>query len=134
MATIDDSEAALPNGLHDARLLRLTVDYTTSHVAMALDVLINDLRTPKYREGILDLTGVHCLVVDPPDASAALSSSRPSRIDTGSGQPNTSVIDLPSVPPGHFLQWFFVTDWNAFIRVMAKSADFRWAFDNAPRP
>jgi hypothetical protein len=97
---------------------------------MALDVVVNDERKLEYREGILHLTGVHFLVVDPPGANAALNSSRASMIDTGSGQPSTSTIDLPSVPSGHFLQWFFVNDWNAFIRIVAKDADFRWASVN----
>jgi hypothetical protein len=134
MPTIEQIVANLPNGFHDARLLRLAIDYVTGQVVMGLDVVVNDERKPEYREGTLRVTGVRCLVVDPPGANASSSSSQPSRIDTGSGQPTTSVIDLPSVPPGYFLQWFFVNDWNAFIRVVAKDADFRWADINPPGP
>lgn len=134
MATIEELEATLPNGLHDARLLQLTIDYATRQVVMALDVVVNDERKPEYREGSLHLTGVHFLVIDPPGTNATLSSSRPSMIETGAGQPSTSVIDLPSAPPGYFLQWFFVYDWNAFIRVVAKDAYFRWSSINAIPP
>lgn len=134
MATIDDLESSLPNGFHDALLLRLAIDYSVGEVLMALDVVINDAREPEYREGLLRMTGVHFAVVDAPGANATLNSSRPSRIDTGSGHPSTSVINLPSVPAGHFLQWFFVSDRNAFIRVAAKDATFTWADAINPPP
>ena len=46
MPTIEQLERNLPNGFHDARLRRLTIDYSTAHAAIALDVLVNDEREP----------------------------------------------------------------------------------------
>ena len=94
---------------------------------LGLDVMVNDERKPKYREGILRIMGIDFLVIDPPGPNAMLGLSRPSRIDTGSGQPSTSIIPLPTAPSSCFLQWFFVNDWNAFIRLAAQEAEFRWA-------
>jgi hypothetical protein len=132
MATIEHLESILPNGFHDALLLRLSVDYRIGEAVMGIEVVVNDERTPEYREGLLRMSGVHFLVVDAPGPNAILNSPRRSRIDAGSGHPSRSTIDLPSLPPGHFLHWFFVNDWNAFIRVAAKDATFTWAHEINP--
>ena len=46
MATIEELETTLPNGLHDTRLLRLTIDYGSRQVVMGPDLLVNDERRP----------------------------------------------------------------------------------------
>jgi len=127
MRTIEELELTLPNGFHDARLLRLDIDYCARQATITLDVVVNEERKPEFRSGVLRITGVLFLVLDPPGPGSTLASSKPSRIDTGQGQPNTSPLTLPPVPSGHFLQWFFVVDWNSFIRVCAEDASFEWS-------
>jgi hypothetical protein len=130
--TITQLEANLPNGFHDAHLLGIEVDYEARRAVMHVDVLTNAEEEPKYRGGTLTIIGLHFLVIDPPGPNAVLNSPKPSRIDTGSGQPSTAVISLPSLPPGCFLHWFFVDAWNAFIRVAARDAEWRWADGGSP--
>jgi hypothetical protein len=132
MATIEQIESSLPNGFHDALLLRLSIDYRIGEAVIGIDVVVNDERIPEYREGLLRISGVHFLVVDAP-GPVILNSPRQSRIDAGPGHPSRSTINLPSVPSGHFLHWFFVNDWNAFIRVAARDATFEWVDEISPR-
>ena len=127
MPTIEELELTLPNGFHDARLLRLDIDYRARQATITLDVVVNEEGKPVFRSGVLRITGVVFLVLDPPAPGSTLDSSKPSQIDTGQGQPNTSPLTLPPVPPGHFLEWFFVVDWNSFIRVCAEDASFEWS-------
>jgi hypothetical protein len=131
MATIEQLDANLPNGLHDAHLLGVEIDYEARQVVMHLDVLVNSERKPEYRRGTLTIIGVEFLAIDPPGPNAVLSSSKPSRIDAGSGQPSTAAINLPGLPPDCFLHWFFVNEWNGFIRVAAKDATWRWLDQSA---
>jgi hypothetical protein len=46
--------------------------------------------------------------------------AKPLWIDAGPGQPSKSVVQLPELPPDWFLHWFFVNEWNGFIRVAAR--------------
>jgi hypothetical protein len=132
MQTLDAIESQLPNGLHDAQLRELRVDYASRRAILVLNVLTSTPESegqPEYRQGELRIDGLFFLVLDPPGPGATLDSSRPLRIDGGPGQPSTATVKLPDIPPGYFLHWFFVDEWNAFIRVAARSAAFEWLND-----
>ena len=44
----------------------------------------------------------------------------PPTIDAGDGEPATSPLALPPVPPDAFLSWIFVHQQNTFLRVVAR--------------
>ena len=49
------------------------------------------------------------------------------RIDAGEGPANDEVKSrLPQVPDGCFLRWLFVNNWNRFIHICGRRADFTW--------
>ena len=36
------------------------------------------------------------------------------------------LLKLPSIPDNAFVNWIFVSDWNAFIYVAAQEATLKW--------
>ena len=134
MQAIEAIEANLPNGFHDALLRELHVDYVAHRAVFALDVLTStpeSERDQEYRRGELTILDALFIIVDPPGMHCSLKRTSPSRIDCGSGQPSTAPIELPTIPAGYFLHWFFIDDLNAFVRVAARSATFNWLNDKS---
>lgn len=124
--TFEELEHCLPNGLHDADLLAVQVDYRTRTATLDLDNDISALTETDmtYRRARLTFSGLQFLVLDPPHTSTYFAG--PSQIDAGRGQPSTAPCSLPELQPGCFLCWFLVERSNSFIRIAAGSVTLEW--------
>lgn len=131
--TLAELEKSLPNGLHDAELVGLEVDYAVRKAVLSVNVDIGDSDADtspdgeSYRRARIRFFGVQFVVIDPPTAGDSY--SRLSMIDTGSGQPRTSPCNLPPIREDCFLCWVFVTQWNSFIRISASDVALEWVDD-----
>ncbi len=135
-STLDDLAQTLPNGFHDAELTHLSVDYARGEVRLGLMIWIGEMSDETsgreaYRPAIVTVSGLVLLLIDPPCEGYPFGEPGAVRIDGGPGQPATSRSELPGIPDDAFLYWFFVDDWNAFIRVAARHATLEWT--GAPR-
>jgi hypothetical protein len=131
-ATLEAIEDELPNGLHDALLRGMSINYVEQRASFAIDVLVStpEIAGPsKYRSLELTVDGMLLVVIDPP-LSLATPADKSLRIDAGSGQPSTAPMQLPVLPAGYFLHWLFVSQWNSFIRVAGRAASYRWFDEN----
>ncbi len=126
IVTLDELAASLPSGLHDAKLLSLAIDYPRQRLTLDLRINVGDPDAPDTaarearRPVRMCFTGLLRCVVDPPDSRYPFDRAGPLTIDAGDGEPATSPRELPPVPPGAFLSWIFVYEWNAFLRVVAR--------------
>src|SRR5258708_4079603 len=125
---MESVEKLLPNGFHDGVLRRLVVDY--EHGTLCLDVefwigRMEDARREIYRLGRVTISGLELLVIDNPSNRYGPFTGE-LIIDGGPGQPSTSAAPLPSLPPGSFLYWLFVNEWNSFIRFAGHGALLEW--------
>ena len=81
--TFDELLQALPNGLHDAKLVRLAIDYADASVLLDLVLWMG---TEEDREAMrsasLRFTGLNYLAIEPP-IYALPGMSEPSTIDAG---------------------------------------------------
>jgi hypothetical protein len=114
----------LPNGLHDAELLHLHVDWV---VGMArLDVLVEVGRAEEAsrQSARLVFSDLQFLAIDPPDASQPGPGT--TWIDAGPGQPTTAPLEIPPLREGFFLCWLYVSAWNGFIRIAARDVALEW--------
>ena len=120
-----DRLSELPNGLHDAELVSLHVNYADGEVVLVVNVDVShpeesaESQSPSYRRVHLHVRDVQFVVIDPPHGSPAFKGL--SRIDGGDGQPQGNAIDLPQLQAGAFLCWIYVESSNSFIRIGAKS-------------
>jgi hypothetical protein len=126
VTTLEEVEAALPNGLHDAYLRTLSIDYANAELVLVLDGVVS---TPEsgneYRPLEVRVVGLLFAVVDVPPSVFDFS-GRGLRIDAGPGQPSTAEVELPKLPADCFLHWLFVAKLNAFIRIAGRDASYRW--------
>lgn len=127
---LEELEASLPNGLHDAQLRQFAVDYITRTASIVLSIWVGDARgstreaRETYRKARIDLQGLAFASVDPPEESGG---DGELRIDAGSGVAPTASLKLPSALPKEcFVHWIFVSEWNAFIHVAAETASICW--------
>jgi hypothetical protein len=130
MTTLAEVQATLPGwGLHDARLERAEIDWLARRAVLELRLMMSESQDMDQR-GRLILDGLVYCSIDPPEIDPAqhCEPTPPggARLDSGPGVAPTTDIKHPSIPPGTFVQWFFVSDWNAFIHVAAEAARFEW--------
>ena len=131
---MDELLRSLPNGLHDAELTAIAVDYARAEVTASVVVDFSDPDDPSSeglaRNARLVFTGVSCLVVDPPDVGAPEQTNAlltVNRIDADTGQPETSPQPHLRPPDGGFLCWLFLSSLNGFVRIGARDVRLEWA-------
>ena len=129
--TLSELEHTLPNGLHDAELLCISVDYVRRRLTLALDVFVGALDGPiekreAYRKGLVEITGLQFFVIEPPDPKYPYGHEKMSRIDLCDMRKNLDEKLLASLPSETFFASIWVNNWNAFAHVAAVNADLIW--------
>jgi hypothetical protein len=128
--TVDELEADLPNGLHDAMLRTFSENPADRRAEFILDVWLGDLHSTvnaereRYRPARLELLGLVYLIVDDPDPRYPAGDGSPLRIDACAADDDPGRSQ--QVPDGGFAGRFFVTEWNAFIHFAALDARLTW--------
>jgi hypothetical protein len=130
---MDELLGSLPNGLHDAQLTAIAVDYGRAEVIASVVVDFSDPDEPGTeglaRSARLVFTGVSCLVVDPPDMDAPEQTHAllaVNRIDADTGQPRRAPLLVLRPPDGGFLCWLYLSSLNGFIRIGALGVRVEW--------
>jgi hypothetical protein len=133
--TLNEIENSLPNGLHDAELSHIDIDYISREVKFYLKIWVGDPWSEKtelreaYRDARLTLSHFIYFVIEPPDSTYPYQKATSLRVDTGSIQTAkiaTSTKLPESIPDDAFSHWFFVQEWNAFIFAAAMDARLDW--------
>jgi len=132
-------EVPLPWGFHDACLERLDIDWAGSRLELTLRLMMSSHQDEDQRAKVVVRGLVYC-TIDPPVVHTSQSAQPAPRatsalwIDSGEGPGGDDAkARLPPPPPGCFLHWFFVYDWNAFIHICARDAELTW-LEDTPRP
>jgi hypothetical protein len=135
MGLLEIFDASFPNGLHDAEIERVALNYVSREAVFDLSVWVGDMDAAgetsreAHRRGRLVLADFLYCVIEPPDASYPyqdrgglwVASDGPVSGDKDPGR------HLPrNLPEGAFAHWFFINDWNAFIYVAAQKVTFEW--------
>ena len=129
--TLEELAHNLPNGLHDAELLGLNVDYVGRTISLIVEVWVGDIDGPietreTYRKARIDVSGLQFLVIEPPDPTYPYSDVEASRIDICDMSKNLDVKLVRSLPDGTSLSSLWVNDWNAFAHIAAQDATLSW--------
>jgi hypothetical protein len=133
--TLEELENTLLNGLHDADVHRIAIDYAERRVTFDLAVWVGKMEDPPerreaYKSGRIEVSGLLFIVMEPPDPRYPF--SRPcTTIDGCDMRKSIKAELLESLPSGSFFRSLWVNEWNAFIHIAAKSAALTWANDGA---
>lgn len=132
--TLDELYKTLPNGMHDAVVHSITVDYSKRQARFDISVWVGDLDSKDseareaYRDGELVLNDVGYYIVETPDPTYPYYGIENITIDTGNIDSLNKPIDvkLPPAQEGMLVNWIYVYEWNSFIYVASRSAELRW--------
>jgi hypothetical protein len=129
--TLEELENSLPNGLHDAEMQRVCIDYRQRTMTIDMSVFVGDVDAPlekreAYREATLVISGLQFAAIDPTDARYPFTSPGASRIDSCDMKKNLDPGLLQAVPEECFVGSLFVNDWNAFVHLAGLSAVIHW--------
>jgi len=131
-----EAENLLPNGLHDADLVRYSVDYETRTAEFEFNAWTGDMQAPpgpereRHERLILRVKGVYFIAIDPPDARPEYRDRKDLPEVLGfsawNGKPHVAKnIEAlaASLPQGLFCESGFVRNWNAFLHIAGESAE-----------
>src|SRR3954469_5716515 len=105
--TLTDIDRELPNGFHDAYLLRFAADYAKAALTLDLNLWIGtpDARTPedreRYKPGRIRIGGLQRCGIGPPDTSLR-PNPRGFRVDAGPVSDLDTPPKLPAAPADVF--------------------------------
>jgi hypothetical protein len=131
--TFEEVEKMLPNGFHDAKIVRMTLDYPAGVLLMTLQILIGrpgHSDEEEYGQAELSATGLYFCFIDPPDPTYAFRpNGKALGISGASESRESSVIEklLPKLPEGISLYRFYAEKSNAFIHVAATDIQVSWS-------
>ena len=120
--TLQEIENKLPNGLHDAQLLWLTLDLARSTLTLEVEV---DSAGPESGDSAdnttrakIAITGLCYFKLDPPDVLNPYAIGTATLIDTGNDPVEKGLVDrevATKLPRGSFLHWIYLNGWNAIM-------------------
>lgn len=137
--TIEQIEASLPNGLHDAEIRTCSMDYENARLALGVSVLVGLPVQPypeseRYRGGMLVFEGVLFYSVEFPRGDSSF--RHPGAVGFSSERMPLEQIPASlasTVPPESQCCSLFVRDWLSHIYIAAAGVSFSWATAE-PRP
>jgi|SRR5208337_1138082 len=130
--TFEELDRRFPNGFDDAEITSLTLDYQTRTAKLELNLRGNPPESPnrdEYQPALLLLDGFYYFVIEPPDAGHLW---YPQRSIQANGYPEDvrqfPLFEalMPKLSADAFCCRLYVHDWNSFIHVAAKDAQFSW--------
>ena len=130
--SIEDIERTLPNGLHDAIMLKHVVDYEKQTLEFYINVWVGDLDSSievereRYKEGVLKFEGLEYFVIEPPGEVKLL--FEPFSFSAGNPEVDKikPVVILPESPEGTFKAFFFIYKLEAFMHICASKVEFKY--------
>jgi hypothetical protein len=133
--TLEELESTLPNGLHDAEVKRIAIDYEVRRATLEIAFWVGDMDDPPerreaYKNGRVSISGLLFFVMEPPDPKYPFMDAD-LRIDGCDMSKNLSSELLRSLPSNSFIRSLWVNEWNAFIHIAATDARVEWLNDGA---
>lgn len=124
---LEEIQQSLPNGLHDAQIIRISLDYVKREVRLDLEISWSDPDDDLeiWRSATLVFASFLYCIIEAPDPEYPFATRKGLLVDAGSeDRASQSGTQLPEqLPKGAFKCWFYVNDWNSFIHLAALNAE-----------
>ena len=130
--TLEEAVETLPNGLHDAELLNLKVNYEKRTAEFEFNAWTGDVHAQnedereRYERVSVRLLGLKYLVIEAPDPVYDFESGTP--VVSGFSEWNGPASPLLQVSGQQGIIFYdktFIRDWNSFLHVAAESAELK---------
>ena len=119
--------AGWPNGLHDAFLRTLTIDYTSARATLALNIWVGDASAATeaereaYRPVTLSVSGLLWCIIESPESQDEVTAEG-LWIDGGLLSDLKEKPNIPTVLGDAPTLWIYVREWNSFIYLAGREA------------
>ncbi|HTC64442.1 MAG TPA: hypothetical protein VK709_16500 [Candidatus Saccharimonadales bacterium] len=130
--TFEELDQRFPNGFVDAEIRNLSVDYRNRTVVLEMNLRGNppdSAKRDEYRRATLTARGFYYFSMEPPDPEH-LHIQRPKITVDGFSEDSANFHLIQHLKTDlhvdTFICRFFVHDWNSFIHIAAKDAEFLW--------
>jgi hypothetical protein len=131
--TLEQLEQALPNGLHDAQIQQVEMDYEHARLVLRVKVLIGlpgqaPLDRERYRSGKIVFEGVQLLSIELPEAGTGF--QYPGSVWFSYERTLPGVIPVAvanALRPGTLSYSLFVREWLSCIQIAATEVGFSWS-------
>ena len=131
--TLEELDEKYPNGLNDAEVTSLAIDYRARTATMHLSMRGNLPDSPNsqdYAAATLSIEGFCYISIEPPDADHVSGWNR-SGIQVDGFPEDPKQFPLfehvkSELPVGAFSCRLFVHDWNSFIHIAGQDAELSW--------
>jgi len=128
--TLEELDEALPNGLHDARIARILLNYEEATVKLDVEILVGSPDEPKsdtYRNATVTFSKVLFSVVQMPENERIFGI-------TGSiwfifqrlAREQLAAKVAKAIPDNALCYSLYVLEWEACINLAAMEASFEW--------
>ena len=131
--TFEELDKRFPNGFDDAQIISIKIDYSNRQARLKISLRGNPPEDPnrdEYRRAELTILGFYYISIEPPDADhlfyPGLSNVTVDGMPEDPKQFPLFELLQPKLAAGAFCCRFFVHDWNSFIHLAAKDAEFSW--------
>jgi hypothetical protein len=131
--TFEEVENTLPNGFHDAKIVRITLDYPAGILLMAMEILVGtpgEADQEEYGPAELKANGLCFCFIDPPDPAYQFRPNGEALGVCGAEEPPDSPVIgnlLNKLPEGVSAYRFYADEWNSFIHVAASDVQVSWS-------
>src|SRR5271168_873683 len=131
--TFEQLDRNYPNGFDDAEMTTLSVDYGSGTATLHLNLRGNSPDIPdsqRYAREVLTLLGLYYFAIVPPDLDHLFSPTQSKVVFYGMPE-DSEQFPLyerlkPALPEDAFCCRFYIHNWNSFIHIAAKDAQFSW--------
>jgi hypothetical protein len=128
--TLDEFDQRYPNGLVDAEITALTLDYRNRIAELRLNLRCNSPDSPnsgEYAQAVLTLQKFYYFSIESPEPDHLYPVRPKITVEELPEDPERFPLFeyvKPMLPAGAFSGRFYVHDWNSFIHVAAPTAAF----------
>jgi hypothetical protein len=131
--TFEQLDRNFPNGFVDAEMTALSLDYGSRAATLHLNLrgnLPDSADSQQYGRAVLTLLGLYYFAIDPPDLDHLFYPRQLKVVFDGMPEDSEQFPLFehlkPELPGGAFCCRFYIHDWNSFIHMAAKDAQFSW--------
>jgi|WetSurMetagenome_2_1015567.scaffolds.fasta_scaffold782269_2 hypothetical protein len=133
--TLEEVDDSLPNGLHDARIQSVSMDYERGTLALAVSVWIGtlDAQPPnrdRCRGGVLEFEGVAVFALEPPRPDSSYRHSGALAFSWRRESHDSIRLEVGRALSDEELAYsLFIEDWLSTMVIIARTVSFRWLDD-----
>lgn len=131
--TFEDIVQTLPNGFHDAKIRKISVDFVGQSILIGMDLhagVRGDPDPERYRPGTLKVASPYLFFMEAPDPRYRfVPNGSPINVDGDSVKAGQSAeVDrlLPVLPQDASVYRFFLEEWNSFLYLAGGDIAFSW--------